>query len=111
MVHQLRGRQSDRQAVQGIEERAVQLYREKYADYGVTLAAGCLASEDELSVPVRLTPALVAAGRTMRETAESASPTVVDERGGRLMVSWCNWMDRTTTGWAAWLGRADFFCR
>ena len=52
VVHQLRGRQSNRQAVQGVEERAVQLYREKYADYGFTLAAECLASEDELSVPV-----------------------------------------------------------
>jgi hypothetical protein len=52
VVHQLRGRQSNRQAVQGVEERAVQLYKEKYADYGVTLAAECLASEDELSVPV-----------------------------------------------------------
>ena len=30
----------------------MRLYREKYADYGVTLAAECLASEDELSVPV-----------------------------------------------------------
>jgi len=52
VVHQLRGRQSNRQAVQGVEDRAVQLYREKYADYGATLAAECLASEDELSVPV-----------------------------------------------------------
>jgi hypothetical protein len=52
VVHQLRGRQSNRQAVQGVEERAVRLYREKYADYGVTLAGECLASEDELSVPV-----------------------------------------------------------
>jgi transposase len=52
VVHQLRGRKSNRQAAEGIEERAVRLYREKYADYGATLAAECLASEDELSVPV-----------------------------------------------------------
>ena len=52
VVHRLRGRQSNRQASQGVEERAVQLCREKYADYGVTLAAECLASEDDLTVPV-----------------------------------------------------------
>lgn len=52
VVHRLRGRRSNRQAGQGVKERALQLYREKYSDYGVTLAAECLASEDELPVAV-----------------------------------------------------------
>jgi molybdenum-dependent DNA-binding transcriptional regulator ModE len=52
VVHRLRGRRSNRQAKQGVKERALQLYREKYSDYGVTLAAECLASEDELPVAV-----------------------------------------------------------
>ena len=43
VVHRLRGRRSNRQAKPGVKKRAMQLYREKYGDYGVTLAAECLA--------------------------------------------------------------------
>jgi molybdenum-dependent DNA-binding transcriptional regulator ModE len=52
VVHRLRGRRSNRQAELGVKKRALQLYQEKYRDYGVTLAAECLAEEDELAVPV-----------------------------------------------------------
>ena len=52
VVHRLRGRRSNRQAKPGVKKRALQLYREKYRDYGVTLAAECLAEEDALPVPV-----------------------------------------------------------
>ena len=52
VVHRLRDRQSNRQAARGAEKRAVRLYRKKYADYGATLAAECLGSEDQLPVPV-----------------------------------------------------------
>ena len=52
VVHRLRGRRSNRQAELGVKKRALRLYREKYRDYGVTLAAECLAEEDELAVPV-----------------------------------------------------------
>lgn len=52
VVHRLRDRQSNRQATRGTEKRAVQLYRKKYADYGATLAAECMGSEDQLPVPV-----------------------------------------------------------
>ena len=52
VVHRLRGRRSNRQAELGVKKRALRLYREKYRDYGVTLAAECLAEEDGLAVPV-----------------------------------------------------------
>lgn len=52
LVHRLRGRPSNRRPEDGRQERALALYREKYADYGPTLAAQCLSREDELTVPV-----------------------------------------------------------
>lgn len=52
VVHRLRGRRSNRQAKAGVKKRALRLYREKYGDYGATLAAECLAEEDELPVAV-----------------------------------------------------------
>jgi hypothetical protein len=52
VVHRLRGRRSNRQAKPGVKKRALRLYREKYCDYGVTLAAECLAEEEKLAVPV-----------------------------------------------------------
>ena len=75
----------------------MQLYREKYADYGVTLAAECLASEDELSVPVStLRRWLQRAG--LWERRRSRKPHRRRRAGGSTVVSWCKWMDRTTTG-------------
>jgi len=52
LVHRLRGRSSNRQADPAVKEKALTLYREKYGDYGPTLAAECLAAEDGVSVPV-----------------------------------------------------------
>jgi transposase len=52
LVHRLRGRASNRQVDEVAKERALSLYREKYSDYGPTLAAECLAQEDKLSLPV-----------------------------------------------------------
>lgn len=51
LVHGLRGRKSNHQAVSGAKERALALYRERYSDYGPTLASECLARDDELIVP------------------------------------------------------------
>ncbi len=52
LVHGLRGRASNRQAAGGLRDRALELYREKYGDYGPTLAAECLAADDDVTVPV-----------------------------------------------------------
>jgi hypothetical protein len=52
LVHGLRGRASNRQAAAGLRERVLELCREKYSDYGPTLAAECLASDDAVVVPV-----------------------------------------------------------
>lgn len=52
LVHRLRGRASNRHVQPLRKEQAVELYRTKYAGYGPTLAAECLARDDELTVPV-----------------------------------------------------------
>ena len=52
LVHRLRGRASNRHAPTDRKEQAMELYREKYAGYGPTLAAECLAREEGLTVPV-----------------------------------------------------------
>jgi transposase len=52
LVHRLRGRASNRHVQPGRKEQALELYREKYAEYGPTLAAECLARDDGLVVPV-----------------------------------------------------------
>jgi hypothetical protein len=52
VVHGLRGRASNRQAAAGLQDRVLELYREKYSDYGPTLAAECLAADDGVVVPV-----------------------------------------------------------
>lgn len=50
IVHRLRGRRSNRQSPVGDEQRAVDLYVQKYDDFGPTLAAEYLATEDGLVV-------------------------------------------------------------
>jgi transposase-like protein len=52
VVHGSRGRRSNRQSKPKVKAKALRLYRKKYDDYGVTLAAECLAEEDQLQVPV-----------------------------------------------------------
>ena len=52
LVHQLRGKVSNRQTDEQKKEKVLQLYAEKYADYGPTLAAECLAADDRVPVPV-----------------------------------------------------------
>lgn len=52
VVHRLRGRRSNRQSKPEVKAKALRLYRKKYDDYGVTLAAECLAEDDKLPVPV-----------------------------------------------------------
>ena len=52
LVHGLRGRASNRRALVETKQRALELFREQYADYGATLAAECLAKEDGVIVTV-----------------------------------------------------------
>jgi hypothetical protein len=52
LVHRLRGQASNRHVQPIRKEQAVELYREKYAGYGPTLAAECLEADDGLAVPV-----------------------------------------------------------
>lgn len=50
VVHRGRGRPSNRQSPDGVKQQALELYQAKYSDYGPTLAAECMAEEDELEV-------------------------------------------------------------
>ena len=68
LLHRLRGRPSNRGRHCQQREQALELYRRKYADYGPTLAAECLAAEDCLRVSVSsLRRWLLAAGLWTRE--------------------------------------------
>jgi hypothetical protein len=67
LVHRLRGQASNRQPDAAAKAKALKLYSEKYADYGPTLAAECLAADDCVRVPVEtLRRWLLAAGMWSR---------------------------------------------
>lgn len=51
LVHRLRGKASNRQGDREKKAKVLQLYTEKYSDYGPTLAAECLATDDQVHVP------------------------------------------------------------
>jgi hypothetical protein len=53
VVHGLRGKPSNHRVDETVRARAVKLYREKYADFGPTLATEKLAEEDQVVVGVR----------------------------------------------------------
>jgi Winged helix-turn helix len=53
VVHALRGRPSNHRIDEAVKRSALGLYRQKYLDFGPTLAAEKLAEDDELKVAVR----------------------------------------------------------
>ena len=68
LAHRLRGRASNRQGPAGFAAQAWELYRDKYAGYGLTLAAECLRQDDGLVVPAStLRSWLLSAGLWRRE--------------------------------------------
>jgi transposase len=68
LVHRLRGRASNRHVQPIRKDQALELYREKYAGYGPTLAAECLARDDGLAVAAStLRGWLMAAGLWQRQ--------------------------------------------
>jgi transposase len=68
VVHGLRGRPSNHRVDEAVRQAALRLYREKYADFGPTLAAEKLAEEDDVVVAVRtLGDWLLAAGLWRRK--------------------------------------------
>jgi transposase len=52
LVHRLRGRAPNRHSLEETKQQSLALYRERYADYGATLAAECLEKEDGVKVSV-----------------------------------------------------------
>jgi transposase len=68
LVHRLRGQPSNRGRQSQLREQVLELFRQKYVDYGPTLAAECLAAEDGLSVSISsLRRWLLAEGLWLRE--------------------------------------------
>ena len=53
VVHGLRGRASNHRIDEAVRQSAVKLYRQKYADFGPTLASEKLAEQDKVFVAVR----------------------------------------------------------
>lgn len=84
LLHGLRGQPSNRRTDRARRQRIVELYRTKYHDFGVTLAAEYLLEEDRLSVPVeplRLAASVVRGPRqrtwaTTASTKSAAKPAV-----------------------------------
>jgi len=52
LVHRLRGKASNRQVDGEKRAKVLQIYAERYSDYGPTLASECLADDDGLEIPV-----------------------------------------------------------
>jgi hypothetical protein len=50
VIHGLRGKRSNRRSGKKVQERAVQLYRREYGDFGPTLAVEYLAAEHQIAV-------------------------------------------------------------
>ncbi len=50
VIHGLRGKRSKRRTEKRVQERAVQLYRREYGDFGPTLAVEYLAAEHQIAV-------------------------------------------------------------
>src|SRR5215213_2708922 len=74
LVHRLRGRASNRHVPPGRKEQALELYREKYAEYGPTLAAECLARDDGLVVPVSTLRVWLSAAGLWQQQLRRQSP-------------------------------------
>jgi transposase-like protein len=88
LVHRLRGRASNRGRQGRLREQALDLFRQKYADYGPTLAAECLAKEDNVRVSVSsLRRWLLAEGLWSRERrrAKHRRRRARRERRGELL--------------------------
>jgi hypothetical protein len=62
LVHQLRGRSSNRRLSADVRDRAIKLHQEKYADFGPTFACEKLAAEGLVLSPDTLTALLKARG-------------------------------------------------
>jgi transposase len=73
LVHGLRGQVSNRQGNGEKRAMALQLYADKYSDYGPTLATECMATDDGVQVPVEtLRRWLLAAGLWSRKRQRKA---------------------------------------
>ncbi len=65
LIHQARGRASNRQLSAGIREYAVELVRTKYADFGPTLATEILQEKHSITIGRETLPAMVDGRRPM----------------------------------------------
>lgn len=97
LVHRLRGRVSNRRGAEDRRDRVLSLRREKYSDFGPTLASEYLAAEDGQKVPVTtlrrwMAEAGLWSGRRHRsEHRRWRARKDASER-------WCRWMARSTIG-------------
>ncbi|MDR2618239.1 MAG: ISNCY family transposase [Treponema sp.] len=88
LVHGNRGRPSNNKTDEGIVKKAVELYREKYDDFGPTLARETLSERDGLEISIStLRRALVSAGlwKQKRNGSEYRSRRTPRARFGELV--------------------------
>lgn len=96
LIHRSRGRPSNRGYAAAFKEKVLARYRERYPDFGPTLAAEKLASEglavDEETLRRWLR------GRGCGSEGASVKVIAVSVNDGRTLASWCKWMARIMSG-------------
>ncbi len=95
LVHQGRGRSSNRQADPEVRERIIQRYEQRYADFGPTLAAEHLEREG-LRVDHETLRRWLLAGCGPSSAADRSIASGASVKPA--LASWCRWMVRITTG-------------
>ncbi len=108
LVHRLRGRAPNRHSPEKTKQRSLALYRERYADYGATLAAECLEKEDGVKVLGDHAAAVAVAGGLVGSPAQAATAS---SSSNAARAPWRvgadgRFVSRLVRG-AAWLGGAD----
>jgi|SRR5215210_811157 len=98
LVHGLRGKRSNHAIDPALKKAALALYRQKYPDFGPTLAAEKLAEHDGLDVkPVTLWRWLLDEGLWARRRRRKKHRSR-RERRARASARWCRWTGAITTG-------------
>ena len=96
LVHQGRGRPSNRALGAEFKATVLARYQERYPDFGPTLATEKLALDGHLLDHETLRGWLIKAGLWQKRRKRSDIAAGGNE--GRTSVSWCNWMARITSG-------------
>jgi hypothetical protein len=113
LVHRLRGRVSNQKTDEAVRLQVLQLYRQKYADFGATLACEYLQEKDEIIVGrATLRRWLIAEGLLTITRRRSKHRTRRERRShlGELVQmdgSWHDWFEGRGGGWCCSMVMVD----